>query len=168
MTKILVVDDEEGILDLLDDYLTEHGFDVVSATDGAAAISQVYKERPDVVLLDLNIPEANGYEVLRELREEPTTKNLPVVMLTGVSPEEGEQTAVELGVNHYLSKPWTQSSLKSVIRVALREVGGSGWARPSTSHLQNVNRFSVDGPVAAGGWRITDFNSLNAGAAARS
>ena len=106
MTKILVVDDEEGILDLLDDCLTEHGFDVISANNGASALTQVYQERPDVVLLDLNIPEANGYEVLRELRDEPTTKNLPVIMLTAVSPATGEQTAVELGVNHYLSKPW--------------------------------------------------------------
>lgn len=148
MTKILVVDDHEGSLNLLDDYLTEHGFDVVSATDGAAAISQVYKERPDVVLLGLNIPEANGYEVLRELLEEPTTKKLPVVMLTGVSPEQGEQIAVELGVNHYRSKPWTQSSPESVIRAAFREVGGTRWVRPSTSHFQNINRFSVDGRVA--------------------
>ena len=78
MTKILVVDDEEGILDLLVDNLSDDGFDVISANNGATALVLIYRERPDIVLLDLMIPVVNGYEVLRELRRNPTTQKLPV------------------------------------------------------------------------------------------
>ena len=143
MTKILVVDDEEGILDLLDENLSDDGFEVISANNGASALAQIYREQPDIVLLDLNIPEVNGYEVLRELRGAATTKNLPVILLTGVSPTEGEKAAVELGANHYVTKPCKLSSLRAVIRVAMREVGNTSWARPSASQIQNVNQFQV-------------------------
>ena len=85
-TKILIVADEEGILDPLYDHLSEQGSSVISAKDGASAIAQVYRERPDIVLLDLNIPEMNDYQVLQELRNEQTTKNLPVVCLTRIEP----------------------------------------------------------------------------------
>ena len=151
--KILVVDDEDDILDLLYDSLTERGFDVITANDGAAALVQIYRERPDVVLLDLLIPMVNGYDVLRELRSEPMTKNLPVIMLTAIPHVEGEQTAVQLGVNHYVSKPWKLSSLEAIIKVALREVGGGGWAKPSTSDFHNVIHFRVDRPIATVGIR---------------
>ncbi len=144
MTKILVVDDEEGILQLLDENLSDDGFEVISATNGASALAQIYREQPDIVLLDLNIPEVHGYDVLRELRDAETTKNLPVILLTGVSPTEGEKEAVELGANHYVTKPCKLSSLRAVIRVAMREVGNSAWSRPSVSQPQNVNRFRVD------------------------
>ena len=82
MTKILIVDDEEDILELLDDHLSEHGFDVISAEDGAMALAQIYREQPDVVLLDLTLPVVNGYEVLKEIRSDSRTKNLPVILLT--------------------------------------------------------------------------------------
>jgi len=144
MTKILVVDDEQGILQLLDENLSDEGFDVISAENGAVALSRIYSEQPDIVLLDLNIPKVNGFEVLRELRGAEITKNLPVILLTGVSPTEGEKAAVELGANHYLTKPCKLSALKAVIRVAMREGGNSSWTKPSTSRLQNVNRFQVD------------------------
>ena len=96
MTKILVVDDEVDIVNLLVDDLSDDGFDVISAHDGAAALEQIYREQPDVVLLDLLMPVLNGYEVLQELRGNPTTRNLPVIMLTAVSPAEGEQADSEI------------------------------------------------------------------------
>ena len=99
MPKILVVDDEQGILDLLVDDLSDEGFQVISANNGASALVLIYRERPDIVLLDLMIPVVNGYEVLRELRRNPTTRKLPVILLTAVSPSEGKQAAVQLGAN---------------------------------------------------------------------
>jgi len=153
MTKILVVDDEESILELLDDILTDDGFDVISAKNGATALAQIYRERPDVVLLDLMMPLVSGYQVLRELRAEPTTERLPVILLTAVSPGVAEQVAVELGANHYVSKPCKVDYLQAIIKVALREAGGGGWARPSLSHLQNVKQFQVGQPISKGGWR---------------
>lgn len=149
MTKILVVDDEQGILDLLVDNLSDDGFDVISATNGASALVLIYRERPDVVLLDLMIPIVNGYEVLRELRGNPTTKNLPVILLTAVSPAEGEQAAVQLGANHYLTKPWKLGSILQVIRDALGEAGSSGWARPSASRIHNADQIHVNQDLPA-------------------
>ena len=153
MTKILIVDDEEGILDLLYDHVSDQGFSVISTKDGASAIAQVYWERPDIVLPGLNIPEMNVYQVLQELRDEPTTKTLPVVCLTGIEPERGEQAAVDLGVNHYVSKPCKLDTLLAVIRVALKEAGGSGWSRPPASQFRNVNQFTVEQSIPTGGWR---------------
>ena len=144
MTKILVVDDEQGILDVLGSQLTDDGFDVISATNGASALVLIYRERPDVVLLDLMIPIVNGYEVLRELRQNSTTKNLPVILLTAVSPAEGEKAAVQLGANHYLTKPWKQESIRQVIKDSLREATGSGGTKPPGSEYQHGHRNDVN------------------------
>ena len=134
MTKILVADDEQGILDLLVDVLSDDGFDVIPANNGASALVLIYRERPDVVLLDLMMPVVNGYEVLRELRRNPTTKDLPVVLITAVSSAEVEQTAAELGANACLTKPWTIGSVLAVIEEALGESGTSGTNGPWNSN----------------------------------
>ena len=153
MTKILVVDDEVDIVNLLVDDLSDDGFDVISADNGATALEQIYREQPDVVLLDLMMPVLNGYEVLRELRGDPTTKNLPVILLTAVSPAEGEQTAVRLGANHYVTKAWEPGTLQTVIRVALRDAGSFGWVKPSASRFRNLTRFHVNQLIPLSGWR---------------
>ncbi|PKB72210.1 MAG: hypothetical protein BZY87_01560 [SAR202 cluster bacterium Io17-Chloro-G6] len=120
MTKILVVDDEEDIVNLLVDDLSDEGFDVITADNGATALDRIYREQPDIVLLDLMMPVLNGYEVLQKLRSHETTKHLPVIMLTAVSPAEGEQAALRLGANHYVTKVWEPGTLQAVIKVALR------------------------------------------------
>ena len=144
MTKILVVDDDDGALYLLVDILSEEGFDVLSANNGASALEQLYLEQPDVLLLDLAMPGLNGYDVLREVRDNPTTKNLPVILLTAVTAEEGEQTALELGANHYVDKLSEPGMLKAAIKVALREAGNSGWIKPTPSKFANVTHFQVN------------------------
>ena len=125
MTKILVVDDEDDILDILIEDLSGGGYDVISAKNGASALVRIYQEQPDLVLLDLLMPVLNGYEVLREVRDNPTTKNLPVIVITGVPDVKSEQTAVEMGANYFLTKPWNPETLHAAIRVALREAGNS-------------------------------------------
>jgi DNA-binding response OmpR family regulator len=118
--KILVVDDEQGIVDLLVDGLSDDGFDVISATNGAMALIQIYRDRPDLVVLDLMLPVVNGYEVLRELRGNPTTKNLPIIMLTAISSPEVEKSVRQMRTDFYLTKPWKLDSLLTEIRCALR------------------------------------------------
>ena len=137
MTKILVVDDEQGILDLLVEGLSDEGFDVKSANNGASALVQIYREQPDIVLLDLMIPVVNGYQVLRELRNNPTTKRLPIILLTAVSPAEGEQVAVQLGANYYMNKPWKLGTLLKVIEDALGGSELSASARSISRHYHN-------------------------------
>ena len=121
MTKILVVDDSDSIVDVLERGLSSAGFDVISAKNGASALVQIYQEQPDLVLLDLFMPVLSGYEVLREIRDNPTTKNLPVIVITGFDDGKSEQTAVEMGANYYVTKPWKLGTLRAAIRLALRE-----------------------------------------------
>ncbi len=153
MTKVLVVDDEVDIVNLLVDDLSDDGFDVISADNGATALEQIYREQPDIVLLDLRMPVLTGYEVLRELRSHPTTMNLPVIVLTAMSPAEGEQAAVRFGANHYVTKAWESGTLQAVIKVALNAAGSSGWVKPSASRFGNVTHFHVNQLIPHSAWR---------------
>ena len=129
MTKILIVDDEQGIVDLLVDNLSDEGFDVTSANNGASALVEIYRDRPDVLVLDLMLPVLNGYQVLRELKSHPTTKNIPIIMLTAISSKEVEETVRQLGGDHYLTKPWKLGGLLTEIGAALRM--GDGGPSPA-------------------------------------
>ena len=99
MTKVLVVDDEKDIRELLIDELNDSGFRATGAVNGAEALDRVYKDRPDIMLLDLMMPVMDGVQVLKSLKSNPHTADLPVVLLTAVSADEGEQRAIELMSN---------------------------------------------------------------------
>ena len=81
------------------------------------------------------MPVLNGFQVLREIRADPTRKNLPVIMLTGESDPDSEQAALRLGANYYVSKPWKREALKAAVRVTLREAGVILPAKPDSSVL---------------------------------
>ena len=121
MTKVLVVDDERDIRGLLIDELTDLGYEVIDAENGADALDRVYNDRPDIVLLDLMMPVMDGIQVLDALKSNSHTADLPVVLLTAVSADEGEQRTMDLGVNHYVTKPWAPGTIHTVIKVTLRE-----------------------------------------------
>lgn len=159
MAKILVVDDEQGVLDLLADNLSDDGHDVISATNGASALVLIYRERPDAVLLDLMIPLVNRYEVLRELRCNPTTKKLPVILLTAVSPAEGEKAAIHLGANHYLTKPWKTNTILQMVRDVLEEADSSGCSGSPPSDSRNRPAPSQSGSPCLAAWRFRLLNS---------
>ena len=133
MTKILVVDDEGDIRELLTDELMDADYEVIEAENGAEALNRVYNDHPDLVLLDLMMPVLDGVQVLKTLKSNPYTSKLPVVLLTAVSAEEGEQRCMELGANHYVTKPWEPGAIQTVIKETLREVaniektGESDW-----------------------------------------
>lgn len=120
MPKILVVDDEPHIREVVRRFLTTEGYDVIEAEDGGAALEKALKELPDIVLLDLTMPVMDGFEVLRDLRETPSTQNIPVILLTAVDAAEGERTGMELGVEHYIAKPLEPGIVKATIKVVLR------------------------------------------------
>lgn len=126
MTKVLVVDDEKDIRELLIDDLLDSGYQVIEAENGAEALDRVYNDRPDIVLLDLMMPVMNGIEVLKTLKSNPDTANLPVLILTAVSAEEAEQRTMDLGANHYVTKPWGPGTIQTMIRMTLREAAKGG------------------------------------------
>lgn len=125
MTKVLVVDDERDIRELLTDELTDFDYDVIEAENGAEALNRVYNDHPDIVLLDLMMPVLDGIQVLKTLKSNPYTSKLPVVLLTAVSADEGEKRCMELGANHYVTKPWEPGAIQTVIKVTLREIAKS-------------------------------------------
>ena len=105
MTKILVIDDEEGIRDLLDTLLRRKGYDVVLAESGPKGLEIFRRERPDVVVLDLKMPGMDGFTVLRQVRS--LNPSQPVIILTGAGTAETEQQVRALGVTEYVEKEFS-------------------------------------------------------------
>ena len=118
--KILVVDDTPKNVKLLADLLTVKGFNVVTAASGREALAQVEAERPDLVLLDVVMPEMSGYEVCRKIRENPATEILPVIMVTALDPSEERVKGLEAGADDFLTKPINQAELLARVRSLLR------------------------------------------------
>jgi class 3 adenylate cyclase/CheY-like chemotaxis protein len=118
--KILVVDDTPKNVKLLADLLTVKGYAVVTASSGREALARVEAEQPDLVLLDVVMPEMSGYEVCRKIRENPATEILPVVMVTALDPSEERVKGLEAGADDFLTKPINQAELLVRVRSLLR------------------------------------------------
>jgi len=119
--KILLVDDEPEFVSMLQMRLEANRYDVVTANDGREGLQKIAEENPDLVLLDVMMPGMDGFEVLEKLRKSPSTKYLPVVLLTA----RGESSSIfkgqELGATDYLTKPCASEDLLAVIR---KHIGG--------------------------------------------
>lgn len=120
MPTVLVVDDELRITTLVRDYFAQAGFDVVEAGDGASALAQFRRHRPDLVVLDLGLPDIDGLDVTRSLRNGST---VPIIILTARSDETDRIVGLELGADDYLVKPFSPRELVARARAVLRRVG---------------------------------------------
>ena len=118
--KILVVDDNPKNVKLLADLLSIKGYTVVTAASGREALAQITAEQPDLVLLDVVMPEMSGYEVCRKIRENLATEILPVVMVTALDPTEERIKGLEAGADDFLTKPINQAELLARVRSLLR------------------------------------------------
>ena len=117
MRKVLVVDDEPKIVQLARDYLEHAGFAVIVAHDGKAALASARLQKPDLVVLDLGLPELDGLDVARTIRQE---SNVPIVMLTGRSEESDKLVGLEIGADDYVTKPFSPKELVARVRAVLR------------------------------------------------
>lgn len=121
--RILVVDDEQMLLDMVADALTFAGYSITVAGDGLTALNAIRTERPDLVILDINMPEPDGFQVARRLRA--THPDLPILFLTARSDIEDLRTGFESGGDDYLTKPFRLEELRLRVGALLRR-GGSG------------------------------------------
>lgn len=102
--KILIVEDEVALIDLYQTRLTQDGFEVIKATDGAAGISLAQLEKPNLILLDILMPKVDGYEMLKNLKELDTTKNIPVIIFSNLSQNEEIEKGLKLGAKDFIIK----------------------------------------------------------------
>jgi two-component system alkaline phosphatase synthesis response regulator PhoP len=118
---ILVVDDEPKIIRLARDYLEKNGFQVVTASDGQSALTTARREKPDLIILDLLLPEIDGREVCRILRRE---SDVLIIMLTALAEEIDQVTGLEIGADDYITKPFSPRALVARVRALLRRSSG--------------------------------------------
>ena len=120
MTRVLVIEDEESFRDVLQFMLSREGFDVVLAADGSEGMKQFDAKNPDLVLLDLMLPEVSGTEVCKYIRSK---SNVPVIMLTAKDTEIDKVVGLELGADDYVTKPFSTRELLARIKAVLRRGG---------------------------------------------
>ncbi|HSO12866.1 MAG TPA: response regulator transcription factor [Anaerolineales bacterium] len=117
---IMVVDDEKRLVSLVESYLTQEGYRVVTAYNGKEALTVVQKEKPDLIVLDVMMPEMDGYEFMRRHRAE---SNTPIILLTARVDDEEKVIGLEVGADDYMTKPFRPRELVARVRAVLRRVG---------------------------------------------
>jgi DNA-binding response OmpR family regulator len=131
---VLIVDDEPLVREILSRYLTREGFAVAIASDGREALERWRAEHPDLVLLDLMLPEVNGLEVFRRARE---TNDTPVIMLTAKGEEADRLVGLEIGADDYIVKPFSPREVVARVRAVLRRTDRSGEDRTAQPVLRH-------------------------------
>lgn len=137
LTKILVVDDEKKIVDIVKAYLEREGYQVVVAYDGRLALEIAHGQSPDLVILDLMLPEVTGWDVCRTLRKE---SGIPIIMLTARDDTTDKIVGLELGADDYVTKPFDPKELVSRVKAVLRRSEG----RTVTKGVLNIADLSID------------------------
>ena len=129
MAKILLAEDDKFIADLVVFKLTSAGHQVVHAHDGEEALRSAETDRPDLVLLDVMMPELSGFEVLQKLKEDPSLESIPIMMVTARSQEHDILTGLSAGAEDYIVKPFSIKELVARIELVLRRT------RPSAARV---------------------------------
>jgi DNA-binding response OmpR family regulator len=131
--KILVVDDENRLVSLVEAYLEQAGFRVVTASNGQEALALARREQPDLILLDIMMPEMDGYDFMRIHHRE---QNTPVIFLTAKVDEDDKVIGLELGADDYITKPFRPRELLARVRAVLRRAGET---EPKAKILRRVD-----------------------------
>jgi DNA-binding response OmpR family regulator len=122
---ILIADDDEDILALVHRALSESGYEVLLARDGAAALTTARERKPALALLDIAMPELDGYEVTSALKNDPATKDTIVILFTARSEASDVEKGYDVGADDYIMKPFTLKTLQSRVLAALKQTAGA-------------------------------------------
>ena len=120
MVKVLIVDDEKDVTEELGVMLKKKGFEVVTANSGKEALEKVKEEKPDVVLLDVMMPDMSGWDVCKKIKEDDATKDIPVIMLTILFGEEEKKKSFEVKADAHIEKPIVIDRVIGVINWVLK------------------------------------------------
>jgi len=118
---VLIADDEENLLTLLKDNLEERGFEVNAATNGEEALQGVLAHKPNFIILDVEMPKLNGFQVCEKIRANPDFKDVPILILSAYAQPEHIKRGMEAGANLYMTKPFKMNELEENIRKLLNK-----------------------------------------------
>lgn len=141
---ILVVDDERDLLDMIEYNLCKEGYDVLKAEDGLEGIRLTKKYVPDLLLLDIMMPNMDGIEVCNMIRKFPELKHIPIIFLTAKSDEKTEISGLNTGADDFLTKPISTSKLVSHIKAVLRRTEGGNVAEYKEENIIKVHDLVID------------------------
>ena len=139
--KILVVDDEDSLVELLRSNLEREGFEVISASDGVAAIEMAERQKPDSILLDWMLPKMDGFEVCKRLR--PKTK-APIIMVTAKSEEIDKVLGLEMGADDYICKPFSPREVLARVRAQLRRTTYVEKDASTSDNILRIGSLEID------------------------
>src|SRR6266704_6254376 len=139
--RVLVIEDEQDVAELIGYNLAKEGYEVRVVANGVDGLKQARESRPDMILLDIMVPQLNGWEVCRRLKQEPDTREVPVIMVTGRVEEGDKVLGFEMGADDYVTKPFSPRELLARIRaVARRARPGDAEKKP---HVQ-IGELEID------------------------
>jgi CheY-like chemotaxis protein/MinD-like ATPase involved in chromosome partitioning or flagellar assembly len=159
--KILIIDDDLDTLRLVGLMLQRQGYQISAATNGQQGLEKAFEEDPDLILLDVMMPDMDGYEVTRRLRSNPSTLETPILMFTAKTQLDDKVIGFEVGANDYLTKPTHPSELQARVKTLLARVGEK---KATASTTQDENRGYVIGVIGARGGLGTTTMAVNIGA----
>ena len=122
VARLLIIDDDRTFVELLRVHLSDAGYEVSVAGDAVLGLRSILADPPDLLLLDLNIPYLHGFEMLRALKNDPLTRRMPVVIITGRDDEDAYVQALQIGIDGYLTKPVQREMLLETVEAALGPV----------------------------------------------
>jgi len=140
--RVLVVEDEQDVAELIRYNLAKEGYDVVVVGDGAEALRRAREMKPEVMLLDIMVPQLNGWEVCRRLKQDPETRGIAVIMVTGRVEEGDKVLGFEMGADDYVTKPFSPRELMARIRAVARR--GKGAEAADRKHHLKVGELEID------------------------
>ena len=136
--KILIIEDEKPLAQVLEDTFSQEGFEIIKAFDGENGVDKFYNEKPDLILLDINLPKKLGWEVCKEIRE---TSNIPIIMMTARDSDSDEYNGLSIGADDYITKPFIFIELLARIQAIVRRLQKK---ESSLSNILKVRDLKLD------------------------
>ena len=152
--RLLVVDDEPEAVELIEFNLKQSGYTVSTAADGADALKKARSQPPDLIVLDVMLPEMDGFEICKTLRLDPSTTKVPIIMLTAKAAEIDRVLGLELGADDYLTKPFSTREL--LLRI--KKILARGQFSEQAENLLRFGDLAIDTPRHVASWREKPFD----------